>query len=76
MALQIAPNTTHRRKCIRHGCTNDAEHLVATTRWWKLRDNGANDGMTGIVFECCEEHRGMGWKRHTAAEPQFSRQSR
>lgn len=64
MALQrkqIRETTTHR--CLRHGCSNPVSWRVATTRWWKLHEQNANDGMTGIVFECrCEDHIGIGWK--------------
>jgi hypothetical protein len=63
MALQkqrIKETCAHR--CMRHGCKNPVSWRVASTQWWKLHDANANDGMTGVVFECCEEHVGVGWK--------------
>lgn len=50
------------RHCMRHGCKEPVTWRVATTKWWAMHDKDANDGMTGIVFECCEEHVGVGWK--------------
>lgn len=67
MAYQFEKNLTDRRRCIRHNCTNDAVWRVATTRWWKLHDKRTNDGRTGIVFEQCEEHLGVGFKPRKVA---------
>ena len=54
--------TTVEKRCIRHGCTNQPTWRVATSNWWKLHFARKNDGRTGIVFGCCDEHIGAGWK--------------
>lgn len=71
MAFYWKNNPDPTRHCIRHGCKNSPEYRVATSRWWKLNDRKANDGITGIVFECCSEHMGSWkeWAKHSNAAP-------
>jgi hypothetical protein len=63
MAFQCEPFKSTVQKCLRHGCTNRPTWRVATTKWWKLHDTNSNDGITGIVFEVCDDHLGQGWVR-------------